>query len=342
VKNKIYKIFLNNRIEIIILIVVVFFGAFVRLKNLNSLSLWYDEGQVYLGVDGILKYGIPKLPSGNILYHTIFSFYLRVIPAILFRLNEFSLRTVSAIFGIFTIILIYIFTKDFFNKKTAIISAIVISINQWQIFLSRDARYFSEFQFFYLLSTYFFIKAFISKKENSIYLKIYFLISFLITGLINNAGFTLILLFIPLLVIKRRKFLKKDILIFFFLVLFLIIIQILHRIFFWKTGFTFFERDISSDNIIINHIAKYIKTPSIYYFTAFKNTFPLMFYVSLLGYLFFLINIFQKKFPLLEDSDLIIKDRQKFIFKIPIYSFIMLFMFWSNILVLSMTNIPVG
>jgi 4-amino-4-deoxy-L-arabinose transferase-like glycosyltransferase len=335
-KNKIYDLFLNKKLEIIFLIIIIAFGAYLRLENLSLLSFWYDEGQVYLGVEGIIKHGIPRLPSGNILYHTIFSFYLRVIPALVFGLNEFSLRIISAVFGIFTILLVYIFTREFLNKTSAIIATVVIGVNQWQIYLSRDARYFSEFQFFFLLSTYFFLKGFI-KYERSLKYKIFFIISFLATCLINNAGSMLILLFIPLLIIKKIKFFRKEILIFFISALSLIIFQIIHRELYWKTGLTFFGENIFS-NII--DIKKYIKYPSIYYFKVYKDTFPLMFYITVSGYLLLLINLSLNKFSFLKNTKVFKYRNSESSKKPPIYLLFILFILWSNIFVLSITNIP--
>ena len=47
-KNKLYDLFLNKKLEIIFLIIIIAFGAYLRLENLSLLSFWYDEGQVYI------------------------------------------------------------------------------------------------------------------------------------------------------------------------------------------------------------------------------------------------------------------------------------------------------
>ncbi len=150
----------------IILLAVCTYAIIVRFKNIGVLSYWGDDGQTFLGTFGILNYGYPKLPSGSIFYHTIFHFYLRVIPSLIFGINEVSLRFPSAFFGTLAIPLIFIFIKDLLNNKyIALAVSIIASFNAWQIEFSREIRYYSEYQFFYLLSIYLFYRGFFKEEK---------------------------------------------------------------------------------------------------------------------------------------------------------------------------------
>jgi len=107
----------------------------------------------YLGTKGVITYGYPLLPSGYTNFHTILSFYLRAVPALIFGLNELSLRLPSAVFGILSIPLTFIFVREVLkNKYMALLSAVIMSLSIWQIEFSREARWYSEFNFFYLAS----------------------------------------------------------------------------------------------------------------------------------------------------------------------------------------------
>ena len=220
------------------LLLVCTYALVVRFKNIGVLSYWGDDGQTFLGTFGVLNYGFPKLPSGNIFYHTIFHYYLRVIPSLIFGINEVSLRFPSAFFGTLTIPLIFIFIKDLLNNKyIALLSSIIIAFNAWQIEFSREIRQYSEFQFFYLLSIYLFYRGFFKEEKK---FKIAALVFIFLTTIIHELGFTLIFLFIPLLIYKRFKgFFKKNIIISFFIVVAMIVGQMIHRELFWKVGLSF-------------------------------------------------------------------------------------------------------
>jgi len=154
--------------------------------------------------------------------------------------------------------LVFLFIKELSNKYTGTLAAIVTSLNFWQIEFSREARYYSEFQFFYLLSVYFFYLGFFKDKNK---FKIPSLILIFLTGLIQNQGFTLIFLFIPLFIYKGyKRFFKKDIVSALVITTSLIVLQLIHRILFWKVAITFFESTVKSSNPVIRLLSKFKKT----------------------------------------------------------------------------------
>jgi len=337
-RDKIKNFFSNkeNIIIFIIVLIITIYGAWVRLSNLHTLSLWFDDGQAYLGTLGVLKYGYPMMPSGFVLYHTILTFYIRVFPALILGLNEVALRLPSAIFGVLIIPLIFLFVKEVSNKYIATISAIITSLNFWQIEFSREARYYSEFQFFYLLSVYFFYLGFI--KEKKIF-KVLYLIFFLLTTLTIHLGFSLIFLFLPLLIYKGyKKFFKKDTIIYFLITSILIIAQLIHRFLYWKVGKTFYLSTIESANIIIRFISKFIGKPKLFFFLIFKYMFPGMYYVVLFGIIIFILYISTKPLRSNFEKWVSITNKNKFDLKLPFNLFFIYFIFFSNVLSLGIGN----
>jgi hypothetical protein len=267
-----------------ILLFVCVYALVVRFKNIGVLSYWGDDGQTFLGTYGILNYGFPKLPSGNIFYHTIFHYYLRVIPSLIFGINEVALRFPSAFFGTLTIPLMFVFVKDLLNNKyIALLSSIIIAFNAWQIAFSREIRQYSEFQFFYLLSIYLFYRGFFKDEKKY---KIAALVFIFLTTIIHELGFTLIFLFVPLLLYKGlRGFFKKNIVISFFAVAAMIVGQMIHRELFWKAGLVFYSSNASNSitNPILRLLSKFFAPYIPYYHRIFGEMFPDMYKIVFWG-----------------------------------------------------------
>jgi hypothetical protein len=317
----------------IILLTVCTYAIIVRFKNIGVLSYWGDDGQTFLGTFGILNYGYPMLPSGSIFYHTIFHFYLRVIPSLIFGINEVSLRFPSAFFGTLAIPLIFIFVKDLLNNKyIALAVSIIASFNAWQIEFSREIRYYSEYQFFYLLSIYLFYRGFFKEEKK---FKIAALVFIFLTTLINELGFTLIFLFIPLLIYKKFKgFFKKDIIISFFIVVAMILGQIIHRELFWKVGLSFYPTNVSSSitNPVLRILSKYFAPYSPFYHRIFDVMFPNMYNFVLFGVILIAIYLF---IPWIRSKDedfinIYSNPNGKYSVKFPFNLFFLYFLFYSN------------
>jgi len=327
------KKYFNDKTNIIIfslLVLITIFGAIVRFKNLGVLAYWGDDGHTFLGTLGVLKYGIPKYPSGTIMYHTMLSFYFRAIPSYIFGLNEVALRFPSAFFGTLAIPLIFLFVKDMFNKYAAIIAAAILSFSIWQIAFSRETRYYSEFQFFYLLSIYLFYRGYFREEKK---FKIASMICIFLTILIHQLGFTLIFLFIPLLVYKRFKgFFKKNIIISFFIVLFTIIGHMLHRELFWEAGLSFYQSNVPAEisNPILRILSKYVGSFETYYINIFKVLFPQMYYIVIYGTILIIMYLFIHWIRGKEEDFIDIYSHRQFSIKLPFNLFFLYFIFFVN------------
>mgnify|MGYP005845142215 CR=1 FL=1 len=331
-KAEIKKYFSDKtNIAIFIILLLVFaYATVVRFKNIGVLAYWGDDGQTFLGTLGILKHGIPRLPSGNIMYHSFFHFYLKVIPSYIFGLNEVALRFPSAFLGILTIPLIFLFVKDLLNKYAGILAAVITSFNIWQIEYSREIRYYQEFQFFYLLSVYLFYRGFFKDEKVSKFLSIFFI---LLTTLINNLGFTLIFLFIPLLVYKRfKKFFKTDIIVSFFLVLIIIGGEIVHRELFWKAGLSFYNTNITADitNPVLRILSKYFAPYVPFYNRIFIILFPAMSFFVFYGWPLIAAYIFIPQIRNPDEDFLSIFKKNDYSIKLPFNIFFLYFIFFSN------------
>ena len=317
----------------IILLLVCTYALVVRFKNIGVLSYWGDDGQTFLGTFGVLNYGFPKLPSGNIFYHTIFHYYLRVIPSLILGINEVSLRFPSAFFGTLTIPLIFIFIKDLLNNKyIALTTSIIAAFSAWQIEFSREIRQYSEFQFFYLLSIYLFYRGFFKEEKK---FKIAALVFIFLTTIIHELGFTLIFLFIPLLIYKGFKgFFKKNIIISFFIVVAIIAGQMIHRELFWKVGLSFYQSNAAGSitNPILRLLSKFFAPYVPYYHRIFDVMFPDMYKIVFYGLVLIALYLF---IPWIRNKDedfidIYSRSSGKYSIKFPFNLFFLYFLFFSN------------
>ncbi len=85
--------------------------------------------------------------------------YLTIPSIKVFGLTPFAVRLPSAIFSIFTIIILYFFTKRLLNnRKVALITAFIFTISPWDIFLGRIAGEHDLALFFIILFSFSLLK----------------------------------------------------------------------------------------------------------------------------------------------------------------------------------------
>jgi hypothetical protein len=266
----------QNILSFVFLIFLIACGFFLRIRNLGYLSFWGDDGHTVIGTLSILKYGYPKLPSGFVLFHGILDYYLNVPFVLIFGATEFAFRLTSVVFGCASIAAIYFTGKEMANRFVGFLAAFLITFSVWYVYFSREARYFSALQFFFLISIYFFYKGFVKEQKPFRALATVF---FIISPLIHGNAVFLILSFVPLLLYKGRRFFKKQIIMPLLIILFFYALQIINQIFFWKVGRSFY----STGGGIRSTIDAYLKLPDPYYFKILKVMFPGMLYLFVFG-----------------------------------------------------------
>ena len=175
---------------------LVVVGLWLRIRNLGALSLIVDEGVQALAVEAILKNGA-EMETGLVYLRGPLYLYTQAVLAYLFELNEFWLRFPSVIFGTAVIIPVYILGKRLFNRPVGALSATIIALSAWEVEMSRYARVYIAFQFFFLVSLIFFYRGFLLGEYKS---KVLFLVASFCTFLTHELSQVLGTLFlIPLL-----------------------------------------------------------------------------------------------------------------------------------------------
>ena len=145
---------------ILLLLVIIFLGGFLRIYDLGAESIWLDEAHT-VSVSG------QSLSSIIIDQITPFYFIITHFWTIIFGSSELAIRFPSAIFGIISIFLMYKIGCHLFNQKIGLIGSFLLSISSFSIMYSQDARFYSLLLLLTLLSFYFFIQ--ILKSNNKWY-----------------------------------------------------------------------------------------------------------------------------------------------------------------------------
>jgi len=141
---------------ILILLLIIFLGGFLRIYDLGAESIWLDEAESIIQADQSLSTVIETaIDTHNSppLYFVILHFQM-----LLFGSGETAVRFPSAIFGILSLFFIYKIGCQLFNKKIGLISSFLLAISTFHIFYSQEARPYSLFLLMTLLSFYFFIQ----------------------------------------------------------------------------------------------------------------------------------------------------------------------------------------
>src|SRR5271165_3818393 len=76
-----------------------------------------------------------------------------------FGFGLFQARMLSVIFGTLAVIFLYLLAEYLFDRRTALLSALLMSVSQLAIMYSQEVRPYAQFHFLALLSSYLFVRA---------------------------------------------------------------------------------------------------------------------------------------------------------------------------------------
>src|SRR3989344_1248716 len=146
----------TKKVELILLILILFLGTFLRFIYIDKQSLWIDEVGTY---ELIMKDSLPLIMKDiAIILDSPFYYIFPKISLYFFGKNEFAMRFPSVLFGILSIFMIYKLGKYLFNKNVGLISALIIAVNPLNIAMSQNARPYSLSILLTLISIYFLFK----------------------------------------------------------------------------------------------------------------------------------------------------------------------------------------
>ncbi len=167
---------LQPRKVILLLLLIIALGTFLRIYDLGTESIGYEEAcSINLSTQSIASVIENAAPTQN---HPPFYFILLHFWISLFGTSAVATRSLSAIFGIISILLIYQVGSTLFNRQVGLISGFLSAISQYYIFYSQFVRTYSLLLLLSLLSYLFFIK--ILKGDRKWHYPCYFLTNLLL------------------------------------------------------------------------------------------------------------------------------------------------------------------
>lgn len=143
------------------LIITLIFGiilagaAVLRLYDLGEESLWLDECFTLDYASGSISSLVEKL---KVDVHPIGYYLPQHILVNYFGTGEVSLRVLSVFFGILTVFLTYVLARKIFSWKEGLLAALFVAVSYTSIFYSQEAKMYSMFAVFFLLSMISFIR----------------------------------------------------------------------------------------------------------------------------------------------------------------------------------------
>ena len=161
---------------VLLLMLLIGVGSFLRFYNLGTESIWLDEAaSIRCSSADIVSIIHNAGPTQNHppLYFIILHFWMK-----LFGSTEVATRSLSTIFGIISLVPMFQVGKILFNKRVGLISCFLLAISSYHVYYSQEVRSYSLLLLLSLLSYLFFIK--ILKKENYRYYLCYFVANLLL------------------------------------------------------------------------------------------------------------------------------------------------------------------
>ncbi len=214
--REISKIHLSRKLTIFLFILIMITGIFVRIYKFGMIPNGLFRDEISSGYDAysILNYGIDqngnKFPIMLVSFgngdDAIYSYFSMPFIAI-FGLNPVSIRLVNLLMGIFSLVILFLFTRKYYGDLFALIALFILATNPWHIMISRWGLNVNIFPAFFLLGTY--LASFLFEKEW------FFIPSAIIFGLslyIYETSYFVIPVFMLMLsiyLIRHRKISKR-------------------------------------------------------------------------------------------------------------------------------------
>lgn len=136
-------------------------AAFLSLYDIGKRSIWYDEAFsiAYSSLDwsGLLEH-IWKNEPNMCFYSVLLKLWL------LIGTDEFAVRSLSAVFAVTTVPVVYLIGKRLFDVRVGLTAAWLLSVNAFFIRYAQEARSYSLVLCLVCISTYYFIRS-IEKKS---------------------------------------------------------------------------------------------------------------------------------------------------------------------------------
>src|SRR6188472_3214577 len=129
-----------------ILLLAMVWGLFVRFNGLGSRPWAVDEYFSATAVRYVLDKGVPEFPTGGYYMRGLPLQYLQAGSVLLFGDNEFAHRLPAALFGVLTLVFVFLYARIFLPWPLAAVCVAILAVSGWEIEFSRFSRMYAAFQ----------------------------------------------------------------------------------------------------------------------------------------------------------------------------------------------------
>ena len=201
---------MNKNKTIIVFLLILIFGSFLRFYKLDLQSLWLDElvTKRTASLENVqevinLTAKVDVHPPG---FYMISHYWIKIIGS-----SEIDIRLLSAICGSLAILAVFVLTMKLYSKREALISALLVAVFWFPVYYSQEARPYSLLFLFSVVSTIFYyplVKKFYRKESSKTINTILYMGSIIVTSYIHYFGTYLVFLqgvFLFLPAIRNKK-----------------------------------------------------------------------------------------------------------------------------------------
>lgn len=142
--------------EKLFLFIILIISLSLRVYDLENIQMWFDEGQsIWISSLNNISNFIKELVicGQQPLHYMLLHLWINC-----FGKSELSVRFLSVIFGVLTILMSYKISKLIFDSHTGMLCAFLIGLSTLHISYSQEIRTYTLTLFLSLLSIYFFIR----------------------------------------------------------------------------------------------------------------------------------------------------------------------------------------
>jgi hypothetical protein len=130
----------NRKLVTVLVLAVILFAAYLRFHNLETQSLWNDEGSAYVQATRSLA-DIAANAARDI--HPPGYYWLLAIWRQLTGDGEFALRALSALAGVLTVAFTYALGRRLFGVFAGLVAALFVTLNTFQVYYAQEARMYA-------------------------------------------------------------------------------------------------------------------------------------------------------------------------------------------------------
>lgn len=181
------------------ILLILILGLVLRLISINQ-SLWLDEATSALATKMNLPDFFQKFMPGD--FHPPLYYLTLRIWSSLFGTSEIALRSLSIIFALATIYLVFLIGKRLIGKNAGLIASLLLATSGLHIYYSQEARMYSMSTFLVALSIYIFTRILHGGRLGD---WVIFSITLAIIGLTDYLPLLILPVFLAVVIITKQK-----------------------------------------------------------------------------------------------------------------------------------------